>query len=70
MVIDGYKGFLFYNDNDMSLVTMHWQHRFNHMVVRYNVIYRVQMPNITPHVRRYNYCSDQAKSGMNPKTLR
>ena len=26
------------------------------------------MPNITPHVCRYTYCSNMAKSGMNPKT--
>ena len=68
-VIDGYSGFLFYDENDMPLVAMHWQHRFNHMVGRYNDIYRVQMPNITPHVCRHTYCSNQAKAGMNPKTL-
>lgn len=67
--IDGYNGFLFYDDNGMPLVAMHWQHRFNHMVGRYNDIYRVQMPNITPHVCRHTYCSNMAKSGMNPKTL-
>ena len=67
--IDGYSGFLFYDDNGMPLVAMHWQHRFNHMVGRYNDIYRVQMPNITPHVYRHTYCSNMAKSGMNPKTL-
>ena len=67
--IDGYRGFLFYDDNGMSLVAMHWQHRFNHMVGRYNDIYRVQLPNITPHVCRHTYCSNMAKSGMNPKTL-
>ena len=67
--IDGYSGFLFYDDNGMPLVAMHWQHRFNHMVGRYNDIYRVQMPNITPHVCRHIYCSNMAKSGMNPKTL-
>lgn len=39
--IDGYSGFLFYDDNGMPLVAMHWQHRFNHMVGRYNDIYRV-----------------------------
>ena len=49
--IDGYSGFLFYDDNGMPLVAMHWQHRFNHMVGRYNDIYRVQMPNITLHGR-------------------
>ena len=25
--IDGYSGFLFYDDNGMPLVAMHWQHR-------------------------------------------
>ena len=34
-----------------------------------NDIYRVQMPNITPHVCQHTYCSNMAKSGMNPKTL-
>ena len=67
--IDGHRGFLFYDDNGMPLVAMHWQHRFNHMVGRYNDIYRVQMPNITPHVCRHTYYSNMAKSGMNPKTL-
>ena len=27
------------------------------------------MPNITPHVCRHTYCSNMAKTGMNPKTL-
>ena len=67
--IDGYSGFLFCDDNGMPLVAMHWQHRFNHMVGRYYDIYRVQLPNITPHVCRHTYCSNMAKSGMNPKTL-
>ena len=48
---------------------MHWEHRFNNMVNRYNTIYKEQMPNITPHVCRHTYCSNMAKAGMNPKTL-
>jgi hypothetical protein len=32
------------------LMAMHWKHRFNYTVKRYNEIYRVQMPDITPHV--------------------
>ena len=68
-VIDGYTGFLFYDDDGNPLVAMHWQRRFNRMVGRYNDIYRVQIPNITPHVCRHTYCSNMAKSGMNPKTL-
>lgn len=39
------------------------------MVKRYNDIYKVQMPKITPHVCRHTYCSNQARAGMNPKTL-
>lgn len=53
----------------MSLVAMHWEHRFNHMGSRYNEINKVQIPNITSHVCRHTYCSNMAKSGMNPKTL-
>ena len=68
-MIDGYAGFLFYDKNNNPLVAMHWEHRFNHMVQRYNDIYRIQIPNITPHVCRHTYCSNMAKSGMNPKTL-
>ena len=68
-VVDGYTGFLFTDKEGLPLVAMHWEHRFNHMVKRYNDIYRVQMPNITPHVCRHTYCSNMAKSGMNPKTL-
>lgn len=68
-IIDGYTGFLFYDKEGKTLVAMHWQHRFNNMVNRYNDIYRIQMPNITPHVYRHTYCSNQAKAGMNPKTL-
>ena len=68
-VVEGYAGFLFTDKNGYPEVAMHWEHRFNHMVKRYNDIYRVQMPNITPHVCRHTYCSNMAKSGMNPKTL-
>ena len=68
-VVAGYSGFLFLDKDGMPLVAMHWEHRFNSMVGRYNEIYKVQIPNITPHVCRHTYCSNQAKAGMNPKTL-
>ena len=68
-MIKGHTGFLFLDKNGNPEVAMHWQHRLNHMVKRYNDIYRVQLPNITPHVCRHTYCSNMAKSGMNPKTL-
>lgn len=67
--VDGYSGFLYLDKDGMPEVAMRWQHRFNHAVQRYNDIYRVQMPNITPHVCRHTYCTNMAKAGMNPKTL-
>ena len=67
--VDGYCGFLYFDENGMPLVALHWEHRFQRMVKKYNEIYRIQMPNITPHICRHTYCSNQAKAGMNPKTL-
>ncbi len=32
-------------------------------------MHRIQMPKVTPHVCRHTFCSNMAKSGMNPKTL-
>lgn len=69
IMVDGYMGFLFLDKNGMPEVAMHWEHRFNHAVHRYNDIFRVQIPNITPHVCRHTYCSNMAKAGMSPKTL-
>ena len=69
IMVDGYMGFLFRDRNGMPEVAMHWEHRFNHAVKRYNEIYRIVMPNITPHVCRHTYCSNQAKAGMNPQKL-
>ncbi len=54
-MLDGYTGFLCIDENGEPLVAMHWEHRFNHMVGRYNNIFKVQMPNITPHVCRHTY---------------
>lgn len=68
-MVCGYSGFLYLDKNDLPEVALHWEHRFRHMVNRYNEIYRVQMPKITPHVCRHTYCSNMAKAGMNPKTL-
>lgn len=68
-IIGGHTGFLFTDKDGYPLVAMHWEHRFNHMVKRYNEIFKLQMPNITPHVCRHTYCSNMARAGMNPKTL-
>lgn len=46
-----------------------WLTYFQHICDKYNSIYKVQMPKITPHVCRHTFCSNMAKSGVNPKTL-
>ena len=68
-MIDGYSGFLFLDKNDMPMVALHWEKYFQHIREKYNSIYKVQMPCITPHVCRHTFYSNMAKSGMNPKTL-
>ena len=68
-MIDGYTGFLFLDKNEMPMVSLHWEKYFKHILDKYNSIYKVQLPKITPHVCRHTFCSNMAKSGMNPKTL-
>ena len=68
-MVDGYVGFLYFDKNGSIIYSLHWDHYLKHMVQKYNSIYKVQMPKITPHVCRHTYCSHMAKSGMNPKTL-
>lgn len=68
-MIDGKCGFLYLDKNDMPMVALHWEKYFQHICKKYNSIYKVQMPKVTPHVCRHTFCSNMAKSGMNPKTL-
>lgn len=68
--IDGYSGFLFLDKNDMPMVALHWEKYFQHIREKYNSIYKVQMPCITPHVCRHTFCTKMAKSGMNPAKLK
>lgn len=68
-MIDGHIGFLFLDKNDMPMVALHWEKYMEHIIQKYNKIYKIQMPKVTPHVCRHTFCSKMAKSGMNPKTL-
>ncbi len=68
-MINGKCGFLYLDKNDMPMVALHWEKYFQHICEKYNSIYKVQMPKVTPHVCRHTFCSNMAKSGMNPKTL-
>ena len=68
-IIDGYSGFLYLDKNNMPMVALHWEKYFQHILEKYNGIYKVQMPKVTPHVCRHTFCSKMAKRGMNPKSL-
>lgn len=68
-MIGGKAGFLYLDKNNMPMVALHWEKYFQHIREKYNRLYKVQMPKITPHVCRHTFCSNMAKSGMNPKTL-
>ena len=69
IMVDGHIGFLFRDKKGMPEVALHWENRFSNARKRYNDIFRAQLPPITPHVCRHTYCSNQARAGMNPKTL-
>ncbi len=68
-IVDGYSEFLFLDKNGRPKVALHWEKYFQLSVEKYNSIYRVQMPKITPHVCRHTCCKNLAKLGMNPKIL-
>jgi len=68
-IVEGYTGFLYFDKDGSICYSLHWEHYFKHIVQKYNSIYKVQMPKVTPHVCRHTYCSNMANSGMNPKTL-
>ncbi len=68
-MVDGYVGFLFLDKDEHPMVAMHWEKYFQHIVEKYNNIYKIQMPKVTPHVCRHTFCSRMASARMNPKSL-
>ena len=68
-VVNGFSGFLYLDKNGNPMTALHWEHYFKHILQKYNKIFKDELPKITPHVCRHTYCSNMAKSGINPKTL-
>ena len=68
-MVDGHAGFYCLDQYDRPKVALHWQHYFRDIVKKYNSIYKIQLPHITPHVCRHTFCSKMARKGMNPKNL-
>ena len=68
-MIDGYIGFIFLDKKGQPMAAYHWEKYFQRICEKYNSIYKVQMPKVTPHVCRHTFCSRMAAARMNPKTL-
>ena len=43
--------------------------KFTYSVKKYNSIYKVELSNITPHICRHTYCTNQVKRGLGVKTV-
>lgn len=68
-VIDGYSGFLFFDKDERPMVAMHWEKYFQHIVTKYNKIYKQELPKITPHICRHTYCTNKIKDGYSPNAV-
>lgn len=68
-MIDGVSGFLFLDDKGKPMLAYQWEKKFQHSVEKYNKIYKVELPKITPHICRHTYCTNMTKSGIAVKTL-
>ena len=68
-MIGGYSRFLFLDNRGKPMLAYQWEKKFQYAVAKYNKIYKVELPTITPHVCRHTYCTNMAKSGISVKTL-
>ena len=69
--IDGYKDFLFLNQNGYPKTASSYESMFKGLVKKYNKQHKEDeaLPNITPHTMRHTFCTRLANAGMNPKAL-
>ena len=68
-MIDGKIGFLYLDKNEMPMVALHWEKYFQHIREKYNSIYKVQMPIITPHSLRHTFCTRLCERETNLKII-
>ena len=69
-MVDGYSGFIMLDKNGNPKVALHIENEMRWAMKKYKKLHPDSpLPHITPHVCRHTYCSNMAKSGMNPKVL-
>lgn len=54
MMIDGVSGFLFLDGRGKPMLAYQWEKKFQRSVEKYNKIYKVELPKITPHICRHS----------------
>lgn len=69
IAIDGYRNFLFLNQNGYPKVACNYTGMLKGLVKKYNKYHEEELPNITPHTLRHTFCTRFANAGMNPKAL-
>ena len=68
--VDGYKNFLFLNQNGLPHVAISYDAIFRRLVEKYNSSHKEPLPKVmTPHTLRHTFCTNLANAGMNPKAL-
>lgn len=68
-IIDGKCGFFFLNRKGQPLTGQDWSNLFRNIWAKFSKANEMKMPKVTAHVCRHTFCSDMARSGMNPKAL-
>lgn len=68
-VIDGVQGFLFLSKSNWPLVGFQWAKKLENAVIKYNKIYKEELPKITPHIARHTFCTRLWQRGLDVKTI-
>lgn len=68
-VIDGKSDFLIVNSKNQPMTAETWDQLFKRIVNKYNKQNTQKLPNITPHILRHTYCSNQIKKGLPIKVV-
>ena len=69
VLINGYGGFLFLDKDGNPETALHWENHFRWSVAKFNRTHPGRNLKISPHICRHTYCSNMAKTGINPKIL-
>ena len=69
IVTDGYRDFLFLNNDGLPKVACNYESMVRGLVKKYNKCHEAALPNVTPHTFRHTFCTNMANKGMNPNTL-